>query len=180
MTGTVFPQLKTDRLILREHRPQDQEAVFSIFSDVVVTRYYLVQPFTQLAQAEAVVQSRMTRFYEDKGIRWAIAWQEDGALLGSCGFSGSLQARGVWELGYELARPYWNRGIMTEALRACISYACKTWQPARIEAQILPENQASRRVLEKIGFRWTRLREGAGYLNGRSYDLALFVLDPAE
>ncbi|HFE66121.1 MAG TPA: N-acetyltransferase, partial [Chloroflexi bacterium] len=167
MTGIEFPQLETERLVLREHRLLDQEAVFSVFSDEAVTRHYLVTPFTEMIQAEQIVQSRIDRFYAGTGIRWAITRRGEGALLGSCGFFLRPARPGLAELGYELARPYWNQGIMTEALRACLTYAFTVRGLSRIEAQILPENEASRRVLEKLGFRWAGLREKGGYLNGR-------------
>ncbi len=177
MAQAVFPQLETERLVLREHRLLDQEAVFSVFADEVVTRYYLVTPFTEMSQAQNVVQSRIDCFYTEQGIRWAITRHGEGVLLGSCGFSDWQRGQGTAELGYELARPYWNQGIMTEALQACLAYAFTVCDLTRIEARILPENAASRRVLQKLGFQWVTLQEKGGYLNGRHYDLELFVLE---
>jgi len=173
----AFPLLETERLVLREHRLLDQEAVFSVFADEAVTRHYLVAPFTEMAQAQRVVQRRIDRFYAGKGIRWAITRRGEDVLLGSCGFSDWQRRQGTAELGYELARPYWNQGIMTEALQACLAYAFTVRGLLRIEAQILPENEASRRVLQKLEFQWAGLRERGGYLNGRYYDLELFVLE---
>ncbi len=149
--------------------------MFSVFTDEVVTRYYLVAPFSNMAQVQQIIQSRIDQFYAGKGIRWAITRQGEDTLLGSCGFSDWGQ--GAAELGYELARPYWNQGIMTEALRACLTYAFSERGLSRIEAQILPENEASRRVLQKLGFQWAGWRKKGGYLNGRTYDLELFVLE---
>ena len=177
MLRAAFPQLETERLILREHRLRDAAAVFSIFTDEVVTRYYLIAPFTEMAQAEQMVQNRIDRFYAGAGVHWAITWRGEDTLLGSCGFSNRQRGPGIAELGYELARPYWNQGIMTEALRACLTYAFAERGLSRIEAQILPENRASRRVLQKLGFQWAGLRQKGGYLRGRAYDVTLFVLE---
>lgn len=151
--------------------------MFSVFADEAVTRHYLVTPFTEMSQAQNVVQSRIERFYAGKGIRWAITRRGEDVLLGSCGFSDWQGRQGPAELGYELARPYWNQGIMTEALQACLAYAFTVRGLLRIEAQILPENEASRRVLQKLGFQWAGWRKKGGYLNGRHYDLELFALE---
>ena len=59
-------------------------------------------------------------------------------------------------LGYWLARPYWGRGLMTEAVRRYVRYALERLEVVRLTAEVFPWNEASARVLEKVGFR----REG--------------------
>lgn len=56
------------------------------------------------------------------------------------------------ELMYHFAKPYWEKGYATEAAKACIQYAENHLGLVRIGASIDPENQASRHVLEKVGF----------------------------
>lgn len=56
------------------------------------------------------------------------------------------------ELLYGLARDYWGRGIITQAAKASVSFGFETANLNRIIALVLPENQASKRVIEKAGF----------------------------
>lgn len=56
-------------------------------------------------------------------------------------------------IGYWLAKPYWGRGLMTEAVRRYTDYAFEQLEVVRLTAEVFTWNDASRRVLEKVGFR---------------------------
>jgi RimJ/RimL family protein N-acetyltransferase len=56
-------------------------------------------------------------------------------------------------VGYWLAKPYWGRGLMTAALRCYVRYAFDRLEVVRLTAEVFPWNEASVRVLEKVGFR---------------------------
>ena len=173
----TFPILETKRLILRQHRPTDATAVFQTFADEKVTEHYLVHTYTELAQAEATVQKRITYFDSGHGIRWAITLKEnDDELIGSCGFNQWHLPGMPYEIGYELKRPYWNQGIMTEAIIACVQYGFTVRNMPAIEAWIIPQNIASARVLQKVGFHSQGIKEAKGYFAGDFYDLEHFLL----
>ena len=55
-------------------------------------------------------------------------------------------------LGYDLARPHWNRGIMTEALTAVLPFGFEKMALNRIEALVITGNEASYRLLARLGF----------------------------
>ena len=77
----------------------------------------------------------------------------DGTAVGSIGlFLGKDVYRRGAELGYWLGRPFWGRGIVTEAVRRMCALGFETWDIARIWAEPYARNSASRRVLEKNGF----------------------------
>jgi RimJ/RimL family protein N-acetyltransferase len=69
---------------------------------------------------------------------------------------------GEGTLAFYLARPYWGRGLATEAGRAFIEYGFKELRLSRIVAGANVLNVASNRVLEKIGMVWLRTGEGGG------------------
>jgi ribosomal-protein-alanine N-acetyltransferase len=173
-----FPQLETERLILREHRldQADQLALFHIFSDEEVTRYYNVPTFRDVEEALPFLKRRINRFWTQKGIRWAITFKGDDTLIGSCGFNSWSRRNRVGELGYELARPYWNRGIMTEAVLAAVAYGFESMDLNRIEAWVIPGNVASARVLQKAGFHAEGIMRQKGYWGGQFHDLEMFSL----
>lgn len=171
-----FPILQTTRLILRQHRTSDATAVFQTFADEAVTEHYLVHPYTDLAQGEATVQKRIATFNNGHGIRWAITFKNDDELIGSCGFNQWHLPGQPYEIGYELRRPYWNLGIMTEAITACIEYGFTVRNMPAIEAWILPANIGSARVLQKVGFHSQGIKEAKGYFAGDFYDLEHYLL----
>ena len=149
---TTFPVLQTERCILRGADMADADAMFRIFSDAEAMRYFGSPPITERSQAVERVQRRIEHFAAQQGIRWSIMWRETNDYLGSCGYWRIDSRHHRAELGYELDPAWWGRGIMTEVLNAIIAYGFKTMQLHSIEAQIHPDNQASRRVLEKNGF----------------------------
>lgn len=176
--SATFPQLETERLILREFRldEADETALFHLFSDSRITRFYNVNTFTKPEQAGIMLRRRHSRFWQGRGIRWAITLKGKDELIGSCGFNSLNHKKGEGELGYELARPFWNQGIMTEAVRAAVTYGFTKLALNQIEAWIVPENRASANLLIKVGFQSEGVQAGKGYWDGRSHDLELFSM----
>lgn len=174
----AFPELETDRLTLREYRldETDQMALFRIFSDSRVTRYYNLKTFTEPDQAWRLLQKRFDRFWQGRGVRWAIVPKGQNELIGSCGFNALNYKTKVGELGYELARPYWQRGLMTEAVSAIISYGLDHLPLERLEAWVMPANRASANLLLGLGFQSEGVLKKKGYWDGRFHDLELFSL----
>ena len=58
------------------------------------------------------------------------------------------------ELGYWIAEPFWGQGLAVEACRAVVTHAFRQVQPERMQARVIAGNDASRRVLEKLGFHY--------------------------
>ena len=174
----TFPQLETERLILREFRldETDQMALFRIFSDRRVTRYYNLGTFTEPEEAWRLLRRRHGRFWQGRGIRWAITLKGQDEIIGSCGFNSFNKKKQTGELGYELARPFWQKGIMTEALQTVVTYGFTELALRRVEAWVMPANRASANLLLKVGFQSEGVLEGKGYWDGRFHDLELFSL----
>lgn len=83
--------------------------------------------------------------------------------------------RHVAELGYWLAEPFWNQGIMTQAVTRIVEYAFTNLNLYRITAEPHEGNNASVRVLEKAGFQYEgRLRTSA-YKDGKLLDQLLYA-----
>jgi ribosomal-protein-alanine N-acetyltransferase len=172
----AFPVLKTERLLLRQIRPSDTPSVFAIFSDPEVTRYYDQPTYTEMAQAETMVLRMQQRFAERRTVRWAIVRQADDELLGTCGFAEWKRHFNCAAIGYELARPFWRQGIMTEVLTAVLTFGFSQMQLNRIEAYVMTGNDASMSLLRKLGFQEEGLLHEYGYWQQAYHDLHLFAL----
>ena len=88
---------------------------------------------------------------------WKIQRKPDGRLLGLCGLQ-ALRIGSRWEveIGWWLTPRYWGRGLASEAASAVMKFALKNSPAERIVAIAVAENQASRRIMEKIGMRYER------------------------
>jgi len=74
--------------------------------------------------------------------------------------------------------PAWQgRGLMREALSAVLGFGFDRMQLARVEANVVPENEPSLRLLGQLGFREIELRRGRGFWKGESHDLIYLLLD---
>lgn len=143
------PIIETERLVLRPPRADDAEAIFNSYAtDEEVTRYLVWRPHTSIAETEEFV-SRVVAFPEDGSrLTWALTLRGDDTLRGMIELRPRVHEADV---GYVLARPFWGRGYMTEALRAVLDYAFRNPGMYRVWAVCDAENVASARVMEKAG-----------------------------
>jgi [ribosomal protein S5]-alanine N-acetyltransferase len=148
-----FPAIETERLLLRKPEADDIPQLYSIFSNPEATRFYDVETFSSLIEAEDLLESLSWRYSMKQQIRWAICWKGDKTLLGTCGFHSIETHHNKSEIGYELHPEAWGKGIMSEALDAIIRFGFISLDLNRIEAVYFPENTASKKLLEKKGFK---------------------------
>lgn len=83
--------------------------------------------------------------------------------------------RKTGEIGYWLAKEYWGRGIMTEAVKSATAEAMRRFGLCRIEAEVLAENEASARVLEKAGYVREGRKRKSIYRDGALWDSLLYA-----
>ncbi len=148
--------LRTPRLSLRFMDDADADALYAIYSDPVVMRYWSRPPMRDPAQARALVDDARAGRASGEVLSLAIEHADDATPIGTCTLFHFHRASRRAELGYALARPYWGRGLMHEALLAFVGHAFAGLDLNRLEADIDPRNVASARSLARLGFR----REG--------------------
>ena len=179
-----FPQLQTHRLILNQISEEDTEAVFNIFSDSDVVKYYDLSAFTELEQATKLIRFFNTRYQENDGIRWAIRLKATNELIGTCGFnSWNIKMKNA-VIGYDLHPKFWGKGISTEAIHAIVSSAFEGTLTCgvinRIQADTVLGNVASESLLLKIGFKEEGIRRQSGFWKDKFHDLKCFGLIKSE
>lgn len=161
--------IETRRLRLRRLRLSDEPDLIALDSDADVMRY-VGSPAGARPPAETLERVRQ-RIGADHGAMgfWRVEGKHDGQFYGLGALIRMPEGDDV-ELAYRLARPAWGRGIATEAGGALVDYAFRTLLLGRLVAVTYPENVASQRVLQKIGF--TR----AGTIAYRGTETTYFVL----
>ncbi|TLS53302.1 GNAT family N-acetyltransferase [Paenibacillus antri] len=172
-----FPELETERLRLRKMTVADAEAVFELFSDADVTKDMGIAPFSDVRQAVELIDFMNDLFRERKAFRWGIIKKDDNAVIGTCGFNGWEMNRGArGEIAYDLGKPYWRRGFMTEALRTVIPFGFETMGFYRIEAFTNVDAFPSMKLLRRLGFREDGLLRGYALSRGKYVDQRCFSL----
>jgi [ribosomal protein S5]-alanine N-acetyltransferase len=164
---TPFAELciETPRLLLRPLRDGDAEALFAIFSDPAVMRYWSSPPWSDPAQALHLLEGEREALAGRRDLRLGLVPRDgDGRVAGTLSLYKINAGCRSADIGYALARGEQGRGLMNEALAAVIDCAFDhrpgapfdDLQLNRIEADVDPRNAASCRALERLGF----LREG--------------------
>jgi RimJ/RimL family protein N-acetyltransferase len=152
--------IETPRLLIRpfERTDGDVAAMHLLFSDPEVVKYI----GGVLSDTVEKTQERVWRwihYQETLGYSsWAVMEKSSGEIIGDCGLFPFENLGPEVELGYDFRRDCWGKGYATESARACLDYGFREFQFDRIVAVALPENIASRRVLEKCGMKENGMR----------------------
>jgi [ribosomal protein S5]-alanine N-acetyltransferase len=148
----VDPILETERLTLREMTALDLDALEAVLGDPGAMRHYET-PFTR-ERVRQWIQWSMSG-YQDLGHGlWAVVLRQSGECIGDCGLTWQrvgYQNQREFEIGWHIRRDLWNRGLATEAGRACRDYARVVLRQPRLTSIIRPDNLASQAVARKLG-----------------------------
>jgi RimJ/RimL family protein N-acetyltransferase len=143
-------ELTAPTCILRPFRASDAESLARHANDLEVWRNLrdaFPHPYT-LADAESYIALASAR-----PVPTSLAIDVGGSAVGGIALRpGTDIERIAAELGYWLGRPYWGRGIVTDAVRLMTAHAFDTLGLVRVFAVPFAHNAASARVLEKAGY----------------------------
>ena len=144
--------METERILLRHWQESDAEALFKYASDPDVG------PRAGWPAHKSEEESReIIRTYFHNDTTWAIVLKETGEAIGC--------------IGYWVGKPYWNRGICTEALKLMLDYCIHEKHFENIWADHFTGNPASGRVMEKCGFSDTGMLNQCSQLVGGDKDM---------
>jgi RimJ/RimL family protein N-acetyltransferase len=168
--------VETDRLVLRPWQPDDLAEFTRLLTDPVVTRYIVVHtPFSPQDVAE--LSARTLKQWDCNGFGpWAAIEKATGRWVGRIGLDELADWPGPHkvEVGWELHRAFWGRGLATEGGQAGVRYGFETVGLGRIISATMTTNSASRRVMEKCGLRFQ------GELAMAGTEVAWYAIDRAD
>ena len=148
----AFPALTGRRVHLRGPRADDADAVFTLFSDPDVMRYWSRPPMTVRAEAEGLIDEIGESFSTRSGFNWMVVQPDDDAVIGTVALFRFEPRHRRAEIGYSLRSDHWGRGLAAEAVTVMLDWAIRTLGLHRVEADIDPRNEGSRKLLERLGF----------------------------
>ncbi len=172
---SVFPEIKSQRLLLRKITNDDVNELFLLRSSDEVMKYIDRPRAALMKDAEDYLKVIDSSLHANTGITWAISFNENPSkLLGTIGYWRIMPEHYRAEIGYMLLPDYWQKGIMKEALLAVIDYAFTAMNLHSIEANINVGNTASARILESVGFiKEAHFKENY-YFNGKFMDSIIY------
>jgi ribosomal-protein-alanine N-acetyltransferase len=171
-----FPNLETERLLLRRVDSNDINEIFALRSNPETMKYIprpLVKTDEDALEHIAMIDSKID---SNEGINWAITLKGNPKLIGVIGHYRIKPENYRAELGYMLLPEYHGKGIVSEAVKEAVKYGFQVMKLNSLEAIIDPDNHASAKVLEKNGFvKEAHLKEYEFY-EGRFLDTVIYSI----
>lgn len=171
-----FPNLETERLLLRRVDANDINEIFALRSNPETMKYIprpLVKTDEDALEHIAMIDSKID---SNEGINWAITLKDNPKLIGVIGHYRIKPENYRAELGYMLLPEYHGKGIVSEAVKEAVKYGFQVMKLNSLEAIIDPDNHASAKVLEKNGFvKEAHLKEYE-FFEGRFLDTVIYSI----
>ena len=166
-----LPTLETDRLILRGMRVSDAEDMYAYAKRPSVTQYLTWNPHTDPAETREYLTYVGQRYRTGDFYDWAVVDKEsgraEGRMIGTCGFTSFNCPHDAAEIGYVLNPDYQGRGLATEAVRRVLEFGFDELGLHRIEAHFMEGNDASRRLMERVGMTFEGYARESMRIKGR-------------
>src|SRR5688572_27066757 len=147
-----FPVLESERLLMRRINFDDKEDFYAIRSHPIVNRYIDRAPMKSVDEAVEFIQKIVDGVNKNELISWAITLKGNNQMIGTIDFWRVMRDHHRAEIGYVLHPDFHRKGVMHEAMKVALVYGFTVMNLHSVEANVNPENKASRRLLEKNGF----------------------------
>lgn len=149
-------KLETQRLLMRPFSSDDKELIFNVMKDKEMFEYTPDEPWHSIENAEEFINLVLWLYdseYETFKHFFAVIEKESGKLIGVCGVGGIDYDRSENEVLYHIGKEYWGKGYATEAAQAMLEYSFEQLGLSKVIGVVHPDNNASNRVMEKIGLK---------------------------
>ena len=163
-------EIRTSRLILRSARPDDLEGLHAVLSDPRATRWWSTPPHETLDQTRDWLADMIANGPDHPD----FVVERDGRVIGKAGFYV------MPDVGYILHPDVWGQGLAGEAVGAAIDHVFQTHDVDTLTADVDPENAASIRLLERLGFIRTGSAERTWNVGGEWKDSLYYGLTRAD
>ena len=162
--------IRTPRLILRSARPDDLDAMHAVLSDPRATRWWSTPPHETLEQTRLWMDAMIANGPDHPD----FVIELDGRVIGKAGFYV------MPDIGYILHPDTWGRGFAAEAATAVIDHVFAAHDVETLTADVDPENAASIRLLERLGFMLTGSGNSNWNVGGAWKDSLFYALTRAD
>ncbi len=166
-----IPVLRTPRLVLRRMVPEDARDMYEYARRRDVTEYLTWYPHRDVRYTHDYLEYLEGRYAAGDFFDWAVTLRESGKMIGTCGYTSFDFEHDSGETGYVLNPEYRGHELIPEALHAVMKFGFEELLLNRIEAHYIVGNEASRRVMEKVGMRYEGISRGAMLIKGSYRDI---------
>jgi ribosomal-protein-alanine N-acetyltransferase len=171
-----FPTLETNRLILRQITIDDAPELFFMRTDDRVMKYIERPRPKNIDDTITFINMIADLRNKNEIITWGITIKNEPKLIGTVVLMNFKKEHYRAEFGYALHPNYWQKGIMNEVTEAVLNYGFNVMNLHSVEANVNPDNVASRKLLEKNGFVQEAYFKENFYWEGKFLDSVIYSL----
>ncbi len=175
-----IPELTTPRLTLRRMLPTDASDMYEYACRQDVTQYVTWYPHPDRNYTQEYLQYIAGRYSAGMFYDWAIVYEPECKMVGTCGFTSFNFISNSAEVGYVLNPDFWGKGIMQEALARVLEFGFEKLELHRIEARFIEGNLRSRHVMEKAGMRFEGILREAMLVKGNYVNVGVCSILQSE
>ncbi len=173
--SSKHPTIYLDRLTLREPRYSDVTDVFAFCSDPASSKYADWHPHSDKNETRSYI-SWLKKRNENYAYTWVIELESQKKVVGTISIVGMDYSRRIATVGYTLNRDYQHQGLATEALKGVIRYLFEELFVERVQAKVIPQNEASIKLLERVGMKCEGLLRRGAYCKTACVDVYVYAM----
>lgn len=176
-------EIKTKRLLLREYKESDASDLLEYLKDIEVSKYLSSVPHPcTIEYIKSLIDYAIQESKNKKRENYELGIEYSGKIIGMVMLGMVNKSQGTCFLHYDLNRKYWRKGFGYEATSAILNYAFKNLNLKKIESNPFADNLASRKLLEKLGFKKSFLipKNETSKATGTVHDVQAYVLEKAD
>lgn len=149
--------IETDRLILREMRHEDAEAMFELDSNINVHQYLGNNPVKSIDECSIYIENIRKQYIQNGIGRFVVVIKETNEVIGWAGIKFITEPENnhvnFYDLGYRLQEKHWRKGYALEAAKAWLDYGFKEMKIPTMYASAHIDNLGSNTILQRIGMK---------------------------
>ena len=172
-----LPTFETERLVLKKISKEYLEDVHEYRSDPKVSRYLLWSAHMDKETTNSYLEYLEELYDKAKFYDFGIYLKDSDKMIGTVGFTTINLHKNTASVGYVLNSKYWGHGIAVEALEKIIQFGFETLGFNTLFAKFAEENVASRKVLEKCGFKYHANEKKPMLIKNKMEKIVVFSLE---
>ena len=161
-----IPTLTTDRLVLRQMRVSDYEDMYDYAKRTELTKFLLWSPHPSAEYTKTFLKFVMKRYRAGQFYDWCIEEKKSGKMIGTCGFTSIDIEHRRGEVGYVINPDFQRMGYAPEAAEEIFKFGFFELDLNRVECRFMMGNDASLRVMKKLGMTFEGYMRDAMYVKG--------------
>ena len=181
MNFNRFPELRTERLLLRKIEISDADVILFLRTDEVINQF-IERPLSRQTKTRSdairFIKEVHEGFEKGKSITWGISFINNPQIIGTICLWNFSANRKIAEVGYDLNPEFHKKGVMSEALKNVVNYGFNKLKLRRIEAFTDSRNKRSRKLLEKNGFQYNIDRRDKGNSFNEIFEIKKSLIIP--